>query len=499
MLRTIKPLRNLLLCICSAGLLILAFPKTDISILAWVGLVPLMFALDGKSPRQAFRLSYFCGLIFFAGTLHWFTHVTGLGATLLVLYCALYFGMFGVGYSYFFQKSSFSKLFMLPSIWVVGEFIRAHFLTGFDWGGLAYSQYKNLAFIQIADVTGMFGTSFFVVMINVLLKEIISAMIMPRKNFKILAPSLIATALLTILVFGYGQWKLNSPRPEGDISIAVVQANIPQDMKWDKSSWPTIMGRYQVLTLEAAKEKPHLIIWPETSFPGMLWKDKATFMKLEDFVKELNIPLLFGSVIKEEGKYHNSAILLSKEAEMIERYDKVHLVPFGEFIPFRSIFPFLEQIVPIGDFTAGNDFTIFPFSPKTPFSVLICFEDTVARLSRQFVLNGAQLLINITNDAWFEDTKAPFMHLQSSVFRTVENRRYLVRSTNTGVSCFIDNLGRILNCVKDHNGKKTYTSGYIIEKISLNSKMTFYTKFGDVFTFACFGCILCGILRRKYI
>ena len=164
---------DFLLCILSAGLLILAFPKTDVWFLAWIGLVPLLLALEGKRPKEAFGLSYLCGFLFFAGTLYWFIYVTALGAVLLLLYLALYFGLFGLSYSYFQKRGADLKLFLLPSIWVVLEFVRAHLFTGFDWVSLGHSQYKNLLIIQIADITGVFGVSFIVMMVNVFIKGVI--------------------------------------------------------------------------------------------------------------------------------------------------------------------------------------------------------------------------------------------------------------------------------------------------------------------------------------
>jgi apolipoprotein N-acyltransferase len=266
------------------------------------------------------------------------------------------------------------------------------------------------------------------------------------------------------------------------------------------------MEQYIGLTQKAVEHKPDLIIWPETSYPGYLWGDNGLFIELQEYVRRIQIPLLFGSVIHEGEDYFNTAILLSSNGDVVKTYRKVHLVAFGEYLPLRSILPFLSKLVAIGDFSAGDQWTVFSAHGSgeetrqdNPFSVLICFEDTVARLSRQFVREGAQLLINITNDAWFGDSKAPFMHLQSSVFRTVENRRGLVRAANTGVSCFIDQWGRIGKCVEKINGstkRKTYISSFAYQNVDFSSSKTFYTKFGDVFTIFCFGCILFGILRE---
>lgn len=511
---------DLIRCILSAGLLALAFPRMGLWILAWGGLVPLMFVLDGKNPRSAFRWAYGCGVLFFAGTLYWLFHITkwfsvigALGIVLLLLYFAVYFGLFGLAYSYCSRQKPFYKLFFLPSVWVVLEFIRARLFTGFDWASLGHTQYTNLPVIQIADITGVFGVSFIVVMVNVLIKELLTANLInktsqARKTAPLLA---LSTAIAVTFVLAYGMFRLHPPanqsRTGSDYSIAIIQANVPQELKWEKTAWDGIMEQYVAITRQALRHDPDLIIWPETSYPGYLWEDKELFVQLQAFVRRIKIPLLLGSVLKEERNYYNSAILLSDNGDIDEIYRKVHLVPFGEYLPLRDIFPFLSNLVPIGDFTAGDQWTIFsPTSAKASgrhngrFSVLICFEDTVARLSRKFVRNGAQLLVNITNDAWFGDTAAPFMHLQSAVFRTVENRRGLVRAANVGASCFIDQWGQIVRCVEKDSGgekRKTYVSGYSIAKVDFNEKITFYTKFGDVFTMFCFGCILLGIIKRR--
>jgi len=493
-----------------------------------------MFVLDGKKPTSAFRWATVCGLLFFTGTLYWFFHITkwfsvvgALGIVLLLLYLSLYFGLFGLAYSLFSRQRPFHKLFLLPSSWVVLEFIRAHLFTGFDWASLGHTQYTNLPIIQIADITGVFGISFIVVMVNVLIKELLTATFV-NKTFQAQktassafagdhglgrgAPLLIWTTAVSVgFVLTYGMFRLipltDQDRSDSNYSVAVIQANIPQEIKWEKTAWNGIMKKYVSLTRQALRHDPDLIIWPETSYPGYLWEDKELFVQLQAFVRSIKTPLLLGSVLKEERDYYNSAILLSINGDIAQIYRKTHLVPFGEYLPLRNVLPFLSSLVAIGDFTAGDQWTTFSPVPAQlgdqndhQFSVLICFEDTVARLSRQFVKQGARLLVNITNDAWFGYSKAPFMHLQSAVFRTIENRRSLVRAANTGVSCFIDQWGQTTNCVAkdiDTKKQKIYVSGYALAYVDFNEKMTFYTKFGDVFTIFCFGCILLGIIRER--
>ncbi len=497
------------LCLLSAGLLILSFPRADIGILAWIGLVPLFFVLEGKRSSVAFFIGYLTGVIFFAGTQYWLVHVTILGMILLILYLGIYFGLFAMGVRLLDRKPVIVKFFLFPSLWVVLEFLRGSLMTGFGWGSLGLSQYKNLPFIQIADITGVAGISFLIVMVNFFLKEllVVKGILTVRGPFPVQQLFGIVTTIF-VVVLGYGIYRVQEPQGNSQLSsikIMVIQANIPQEMKWLPSVWQDIMNKYLALTQEATSEKPDLIIWPETSFPGFLWESQDLFVILEGFVKGIKIPLLFGAIIQENDDYYNSAILLSKEGEVMEQYDKIHLVPFGEYIPFRRYCPILTDIVPIGDFTAGGKWTLFPVGvlnrgpqPQNHFfSVLICFEDTFAYLARQFSQKGASLLVNITNDAWFLDTSEPFMHLQSSVFRAIENRKSLVRAANTGVSCFIDKRGRIFNPVQDHQHKKTYVAGFSMGTVELSQQRTFYTKFGDIFTYLCFGCILWGIIMVK--
>ncbi len=501
MLRAVSFKNPFLLCFLSAVLLILSFPLAEFWFLVWAALVPFFLALEQKRLRLAFALGYFVGFLFFAGTLYWFIHVTAIGAFLLVVYLAFYFALFAVGYAGFSRMKTIDRLFLYPSLWVVLEFLRAHLLSGFGWVCLGQSQYKNILMIQIADITGMFGVSFLIVMVNFLLKEWVTIV---GAAYKDLISASIVGIVIFVLSLTYGLIRIPQIKVAAGPKIAVIQANIPQSQKWVHAFWPSIMRKYKMLTQQAAQEKPDLILWPETAFPGFIWEAPALFLDLKDFVHTLHTPLLLGVVTQTNEEYFNSALLLSKEGELLQQHDKLHLVPFGEYVPLRKFFPFLADIVPIGDFTAGTRYTIFENQQqdsheekKAPFSVLICFEDTVSEISRKFTNEGASFLVNITNDAWFLDTAAPFMHLQAAVFRTVENRRSLIRAANTGVSCFIDPLGRIFKSVHNSSGKMTFLDGFSLASVGLSQQKTFYTKFGDVFTYLCFGCILWGIFKEK--
>ena len=500
--------RDWLLVLLTPLLLILAFPKTDVWILSWFALIPLFISLNNAQKfSDAVLKAYVSGFVFFLGTLYWFIHVTLPGMILMVAYAAVYFGVFGAVCWRARRYSFLKRLFFLPSAWVLLEFARAHLLTGFGWAALGYSQYKNILMIQIADLTGVYGVTFVIVLVNTWLQEIVRQRVFAKKlnaGKEFVFAGLIVVGILAAVI-GYGFWSQQDPTPADQSRIAVIQGSIPLELKWNKSAWPLILEKYLLLTQKAAAEKPDLIIWPETAFPGFIWEVPEDMEKIKGFVAEKKIPLLLGLVTMESGKYYNSALLLADTGEAKEQYDKIHLVPFGEFIPFRGSFSFLRDVIPIDDFTAGSRFTLFPveasLGPKVlrykKFGVLICFEDSVEDIARQFAQEGAHMFVNITNDAWFKDTKAPFMHLSSSVFRAVENRRPVVRSANTGVSCFIDSRGRVKSYLQDKMGKKTFVAGYTVGNVELRFDETVYTKFGDIFTYLCFGCILWIVLIKR--
>jgi apolipoprotein N-acyltransferase len=499
----------------SAALLILSFPPANLWIFAWVGFVPLFFALKNKSKFKAFLLSYLTGVIFWFGIIYWLIHVTLLGMILLVLYLALYFAFFGLIVSRRSVLCTWYSVLFIPSLWVVLEYLRSHLLTGFPWALLGYSQYLNLPIIQIADITGVWGVSFLVMMVNLLVYQVLSTVYRAsvlRKNKKETL-SIITWFLPFLIIFlslGYGFYKLSAtPNTEHrtPIKISVIQGNIPQELKWDPNSKDFIIDRYISLTRQALKDRPDLIVWPEAALPVVLEEEPVFYEKTKDFVREIKIPLLLGAVTSKDNLYYNSALLISAEGRLLYKYDKLHLVPFGEYIPLRKTLGFLQTVVPIGDFSRGKDYTIFKV-PSTEyqvqsretqnnFAVLICFEDLFPQLSREFIKRGADFLINITNDAWFKMTSSPYQHLQASVFRAVENRVALIRSANTGVSGFIAPTGKIISLVEDRKGRNIFISGYDTEEIIIRKRsLSFYTQHPDVFIIACFLIVLFGMVPR---
>jgi len=493
-------------CLLSAILLILSFPRANLWILSWFGFVPLFFVLENKSKAKAFLFSYFTGVIFWSGIIYWLIHVTLPGTIVLILYLAIYFGIFGLIVSSIIHRPSSAAPLIISSLWVVLEYLRSHLFSGFPWALLGHSQYPNLPVIQIADITGAWGVSFLLMAANVAiyigvtrlqghpsLSLRTSKVTKPQVNYK---PLFLACGVLFVSL-GYGYFRLClSPRtyhPE-PIKISVVQGNILQELKWNPEAKDYIINKYLGLSAQAVKDKPDLVIWPEAALPVILEEEPIFFERVKDFARGNKTPLLLGAVTKRDNLYYNSALLVSGRGEPAGRYDKLHLVPFGEYIPLKRILPFLETIVPIGDISRGREYTVFSQGARY-FSVLICFEDLFPELASGFVKSGAQFLVNITNDAWYKKTSAAHQHLQASVFRAVENRVPLVRAANTGVSGFISPSGKIISLVQDKNGREIFIDGYKAEKIALQKRpLSFYTRYGDIFVALCFLFTLYGII-----
>ena len=471
-------------CLLSAALLDLSFPQIQWSFLAWVALVPLLCVLDGQKPWRAFRRAYLCGFLFFAATVGWFVYVTYPGAFLLVAFLSLYFALFGLMFAYFQKLPVIPRIFVLASGWVALEFIRAHFLSGFGWVMLGHSQYKNLMCIQMADITGVYGVSFLVALVNLLLFETWT-----KRSFLLKANIIVIAILSAVLIYGF--WTTGQKKYYKMVRVGIVQPNIPLEADWDESRKPWIIDKTIQLTQELYNQKLDLIVWPETSLPGVISDAPFLTNEIQAAAAGLHTPILIGSIAKEGGQYYNSAFLIGADGQMLGRYDKIHLVAFGEYLPLRPVLGWISKFVPLDDFTSGKTYTIFSIDPsRSKFGVLICFEDTLGYLCRNFARAGADFFVNITNDAWFCDTKAPFLHLQAAVFGCVENHRSLVRAANTGVSALVDPWGRIIATVANGKGKKTFVEGTARGSLPLNHEKTFYTKYGDIFTYLCFLCIL---------
>jgi apolipoprotein N-acyltransferase len=528
-----RRLQEFLLAFSSALFLVLPFHWGEFGIFAYFAFIPFFLAINKKTPSEAFGFSYLVGILFYLMLGYWLTLVTIAGYLLLTVYLAAYFAVFGWLTAYFLNpsqeivQSSFKQnirsLFFIPAFWAVLEYARTWMISGMPWSLLGYSQWKMPLFIQIADITGVYGVSYFIVLINLILfrlmKELFfkprsedSALLEVDRQHRMALLGVLAGTLF--LVAGYGMYQIHareafyrSNAEKAVLKISVVQGNIPQEQKWDSRIKNIIFEKYKRLTLMSALERSDLIIWPETSFPGYLEDEPQITVQLRSMVRSGMTYVLVGAPTlgnMDEGlHFFNSAILFGPDGEEIKRYSKIHLVPFGEYVPFETIFGVIRHFVHIGKFDAGKSWTLFEIKSryqKNPvraqFGTLICYEDIFPSLVRRFCRSGADFLVNMTNDAWFGDTTAPYQHAQASIFRAVENRVPVIRSTNTGLSCFISAEGKILSSVQD-KGKEILVSGHKGQEIILRKGMSFYTRFGDIFMFVMF--VLCYFAFRQRI
>jgi apolipoprotein N-acyltransferase len=305
------------------------------------------------------------------------------------------------------------------------------------------------------------------------------------------------------LILAYGAWRLSSVANGPKLRVALVQGNVALGDYWDPRLEADTVQRYLELSREALVAKPDLVIWPETAFPQFLWDHPELFSEVKRLPRQSGVPLIFGAVTREGRNYFNSAIFVNRSGEVGAIYSKLHLVVFGEYIPFRKELPFLADIVPIDDFTPGLKPVLFPVREGVQVGTLICFEDTVPWLARRLTREGANVLVNITNDAWFRDSAQPEMHLNNALFRVIENRRPLVRATNTGVSCLIDSRGVVGMCVQDQDMRRTLVQGWAVGEVTPGAGETFYSKYGDIFTLFLFigilGMFIKPIVGRKSI
>jgi len=483
----------------SGILLVLCFPRFDLSGLAWFSFVPLLFSLWKKNWRDSFIAGFVFGMAYFFGTIYWIYHsinhfggIPFFASILVVLflcaYLSLFPALFAMLFAQVYKKTRLPALFIAPVLWVCLEFIRSYALTGFPWSSVGYSQYRFLALIQIADITGIYGISFLILAVNGFIADLLllKAKVKEMPLFPLSYFMTGSALLLVVLIgtFGYGFWRLHQERVGRDLTVSVVQGNIEQDKKWEPVFQNEVFDTYTRLSLDALKDHPSLIIWPETSAPFYFGSDAANTERLVQFQKQTATSLLFGAVMVKKqstgsSDLTNSAVLLDSEGKKTYVYDKIHLVPFGEYVPLGRVLFFIDKlVVGIGDFLPGKVYKPAD-SEVGRFGTLICYEVIFPGLVRKFYTQGGDFIVTITNDAWFGMTAGAYQHFSMAVFRAVENRKPLLRAANTGISGFIDSNGRILAV------SGLFERLVLTHTVKTDSTMTFYTKFGDLFSFFC--------------
>jgi len=473
-------LRRALVLMATAFAMGLAFPRTGWEGTVWVALTPLIVDALRQPVRQAFGWGWVFGTVFYVVLLRWldFTFrtysaipwpLTWAVTLALAGYCALYVGAFAAAVSWLARRSIVSALCAAPFFWVGGEWLRGHLFGGFPWGLLGYTQYLRLPVIQIAELTGVYGVSLVIVAVNAAIAGCFVLSWRPALGGVGLAGGLVAATL------AFGFWRLAAPAPPGEVRIAIMQPSIEQPLKFDPAFASTTLAIYLTLTSRAGAERPDLIVWPETAAPSPLRRDPELLRTLGALAGSLRVPLLVGSIDVDGStppKIHNTAFLLT-ERGIVGRYDKIHLVPFGEYVPLSGLIGFVRSWAEfIAELEPGSRASVFP-GPPAPFGVVICYEGIFPELVREFVRGGARLIVNMTNDAWFGRTSGPWQHLAMYPFRAVEHRVAVVRAANTGVSAFIAPTGKIVRRVP------LYERTTAAERVPLRSRTTLYSRLGD--------------------
>jgi apolipoprotein N-acyltransferase len=487
--------KDYILAASSGLILVLAFPKLNFEPLAFCAFVPLLFALEGKGLAQTFFLSLLAGVVFNLMLLNWVVVVMrnygSIPFPLSLLILLLFAGYLGVyvGLSFtvarFIEEKNGPRMALtLPCIWVLFEYAKSHLLTGFPWENLGYSQFLSLPLVQVADVTGVYGISFLIVLFNTFLFSLLTSW-RARKAIPWFETFLILSLFSMTIFYGYKRMaSIQDKVQEGyGVNVKLIQPNIEQAVKWDPAYQEETLKILGSLSLASSSDTPDLLIWPEAAVP-FYFQLKSDYTRwIVKIIRQINSYLLLGSpAFTVEGsqiKYHNSAFLFSPGGEVLGRYDKIHLVPFGEYVPLKRLLFFVNKMVAdIGDFSPGEQIQVLSFQEKS-LGVLICYEIIFPELARECIQKGATFLVTITNDAWFGKTSAPYQHNSMAAFRAIENRVFVARAANTGITSIIDPTGRIVSATE------LFTPDVVTGKIKIIRIPTLYNRYGDIFVLIC--------------
>ena len=480
--RTIKlsDFNSILLAIASGLLTAIAFPTFDVGFFAWVSLIPLLFALEEKTPSQAFLLSYLSGTIIFAVQMSWLGTSHPALPVGIAMIAALYIGIFGFLYRFIQDSFPISPLLVMPIIWITSEFARMFGPLAFPVGMLGYSQHSYLAIIQIADLGGIYGLSFMIALVNVAIFSILKSYYVHHRVFQ----SFVTVMVIITAVLGYGFSKLDyfTSTANENFKIAIIQPNIGYYEKgYDALK---ALDRVAELTARASLESPDLIVWPEAIIKGDSLSDPGVLQKLNRIVGRQKGYLLYGAPRVDSfggnTRVYSSVVLSSPKQKQVGIYNKRHLVPFADTMTeYLSALGISRGVFA---YAPGNEFTIFRL-PKATFAATICFDGLFPDLVGKFVSNGAQFMVNVADDSWSNSIAEHFQHASMSIFRAVENRIYYVRAANSGISMVIDPKGFVINALPP------FKQGYIVTNIGTNKgqKKTFYNQHGDFVAFISFG------------
>ena len=460
-------------------------------------------ALATTTLRRAFLLGFVTGLVYFTGTLYWITRVMAvygglppvvatLVNGLLILYLALFPALFAGVVRRLVVSYGPLALLVSPLVWVSTELGRTYLLTGFPWVLLGYSQVTVLPVAQAASLFGVYGLSGLVAAVSAAVAYAVGpATVSPAEAgsygpvgsaFRRALPFIVALALVVSLA-GWGSFRVARGELAGGgtpVRVALVQGNVDQGEKWDPRRATDIFANYLRMTRQAIAEGADLVIWPESSTPFTFETEHAAAESIRRIARDARVPILFGSDQIERGvptRYYNSAYLVRPDGSTGGVYRKMHLVPFGEYVPMKRLLFFAAPLVEaVSDFSAGESAVLMPIDGHL-ISTAICYEIVYPDLVRQFVAAGSELLTTITNDAWFGETAAPYQHFAQASMRAIENGRYLVRAANTGISGVVDPYGRVIV------ESRLFEPAVVAGTVYYRTERTLYTQIGDLFAY----------------
>ncbi len=502
-----------MLTIASGLALALAFPKFDLDLLAWVAFVPLLYAIVDLPFAQVFFYAWLQALVCYVASTYWVMitlhnfagaslPVAFLPMLLLAAVLAIYTGAAFLAAEFVTRRWFIPRVITVPIAWTALEWLRSFFPIGFPWDSLGYSAYRDLPLIQFAEFTGVYGISALIMLFNVVVFGVVASE--PSRRVRVWGLSVLTCVMGAALVFGTIRvHQMDERAPAGQLRIGMIQGNIPQSIKWDPRFLPSSFKVYLDESAAAARQHADLIVWPEAAaaflfqpgdqYPPQLAMHQAYRSRLLELARTTGAPILFGAPAYrlDDGKIgsYNRAYLVSGAGQVQAFYDKMQLVPFGEYVPMRALLGFfVDKIVEgFGDLAPGAVQTLFEVR-NAKLGILICYESIFPDLTRRAVDNGANLLVNITNDAWYGLSSAPYQLLAMAAMRSVESHVTMVRVANTGISAVISPAGRIMDRTE------LFVRRTVVVPVDWYQGRTLYDVVGDLFSEICFALIAIGVV-----